>query len=383
MLSSIYLDNNATTLLDPLVAAKTAELQAQVIANPASQHRYGRAALALLEDAKTELLQWVGAPCLGMNTAQIVLTSGGTEANNLAIHSLSLARPGLVVVGATEHPSILDAAQNPTLSSNPVRILPVDQHGRHDLARLAQWSEEEPIACVSVMLGNNETGVLSDLSEICRICHDREIPVHCDVIQAVGKLAVNMSELGLAAMTMTAHKLHGPVGIGALIARRDISLNPVLIGGGQQLGVRAGTEPVIPTVAFAAALRVVNEARIAGVYQAVGARRDRFERAMLELGGTEVVGSGAPRLPHTSNISFVDIERQALQIALDLAGLACSAGSACSSGSSRPSPILLAMGLPEAVIKGSLRFSLSKFTTDEEVDSAIDIIRRVVARLRH
>jgi cysteine desulfurase len=191
-----------------------------------------------------------------------------------------------------------------------------------------------------------------------------------------------MSELGLAALTITAHKLHGPVGIGALITRPDIVLEPMVVGGGQQLGWRAGTEPVIPAVAFATALGEIDAARRGGVYDQVLRLREHFERHMLAIGDTSIIAADTNRLPHTSNVAFHGLERQALQMALDLAGLACSAGSACSSGSSRPSPILLAMGLPDAIVGSSLRFSFSKSTSLQEIDSAIEIIQSVVARLR-
>lgn len=383
MPSSIYLDNNATTRLDPLVAARMAELHAAAIANPASQHLPGRRALALLEQAKTDMLESLGAPRHGMDTANIILTSGGTEANNLAVLGISRSRPGQIIVGSIEHPSVSEAAKQPLLGQHSVRVLPVDQQGRYNLELLAQWlAERRPTALVSLMLGNNETGVLQDLARICSMCAEYQVPVHSDVVQAVGKVPFDMKQIGLSAITITAHKLHGPVGVGALIALRDIPLEPLLIGGGQQLGMRAGTEPVVLAIAFASALREIEQARRSGIYEAVGRRRDRLEQALLELGDTRVIAVDAPRLPHTSNIAFTGLERQALHMALDLAGIACSAGSACSSGSSRPSGVLLAMDLPEAVVGSSLRFSLSRFTSDEEIDDAIAIISRVVRKLR-
>ncbi len=391
MPSSIYLDNNATTPLAPEIAQQLAELYGSHIANPASQHRLGRTALALLEQAKTEVLELVGAPCQGMDTANIVLTSGGTEANNLAIHGICMGRPGVIIVGATEHPSVPAAANLPGLQHHPLRTLPVDSQGRCDLDQLQDWLKSiyagtdpaaDQVALVSIMMGNNETGILQDLPTICAICNQYGVPVHSDVVQAVGKTPVHMLDMGLSALTLTAHKIHGPVGIGALVTLPHIQLQPLLVGGGQQLGIRAGTEPVIPAVALAAALRLTTEARLQGVYQQVATLRDRLEQAMLELGDTFVIGQETDRLPHTSNIAFGQVDRQALHMALDLAGLACSAGSACSSGSSRPSPVLLAMGLPQEVVHGALRFSLSRFTDAAEVDAAIDILHRVVGKIR-
>ncbi|MEZ6134526.1 MAG: cysteine desulfurase family protein [Pirellulaceae bacterium] len=382
-MQDIYLDNNATTQLDPLVAERLLQLSQTLIANPSSQHRAGRQALALLESAKTDLLRVVDAPCAGMDTANIILTSGGTEANNLAVHSFCHARPGAIIVGATEHPSIIAAAQHSLLCGRRVHYLSVDQGGLHDLNQLEEWLKGEPVAIVSVMLGNNETGVLADLQAICQLCQRYSVPVHSDVVQAVGKVPMSMQQMGLSALTITAHKLHGPVGIGALIALNSIPIEPLLVGGGQQVGMRAGTEPVILAVAFAEAMLQITAAQEAGVYQSLGKLRDQFESAMLELPHTQVIAQSSPRLPHTSNISFGGTDRQALHMALDLAGVACSAGSACSSGSSRPSPILLAMGLPDDLVQSCLRFSFSKFTTASDVNQAIDIIHRVTAKLQN
>jgi cysteine desulfurase len=381
--SSIYLDNNATTHLDPHVAARLIDLASLPLANPASQHRAGRRALALLEEARTSILEAVGAPCRGMDTAQVILTSGGTEANNLALLGITRLRPGTVIVGSTEHPSVLEAAQKAVDPAHPLRLLPVDPFGRYDLKTLEHWLRDpQPISLVSLMLGNNETGVLQDLPRICQLCSAAGVPVHSDIVQAFGKIPFDMSTLGLSALTITAHKVHGPVGIGALVALRDTLLEPMVIGGGQQLGMRAGTEPVMLAVALAAALKEIELARQSGVYDAVARLRDRFEQSLCALGDVVVISSNTPRLPHTSNLAFLGLERQALHMALDLAGVACSAGSACSSGSSRPSPVLLAMGLPEDIVNSSLRFSLSKFTNDEEIDAAIEIVTRVVRKLR-
>ncbi len=378
----IYLDNNATTQLDPLVAACLNDLSSRFIANSASQHRPGRQSLALLEQAKTDILLAAGAPAAGMNTANVVLTSGGTEANNLAIHGFTRLRPGTVIVGSTEHPSVIEAAKRANDGNHPFRLLPVNQQGRYDLETLENWLVSQPVSLVSLMLGNNETGVVQDLRQICNLCSARGVPVHSDVVQAFGKIPLNMSDIGLSALTITAHKLHGPVGIGALIALREFQLEPTMVGGGQQLGMRAGTEPVALAVALAKSLELIQSCRDRGVYSELSVRRDRFEQALTAVEPIHVISRDVARLPHTTNIAFLGVERQALHMALDLAGVYCSAGSACASGSSRPSPILLAMGLPDEIVNSALRFSLSKFTTDMEIDAAVEIITRVVRKLR-
>lgn len=388
MKPAIYLDNNATTFLDPLVAQRMHELNLAGVANPASQHAPGRQALHLLEQAKSDILQCVGAALATHRADRIILTSGGTEANNLAICGSLAKRPGKVIVGGTDHPSVIEAAKlAASRVSEECRVLPVDALGQCDLNQLEDWlraadAQGKPVALVSIMLGNNETGITQELAAITSLCSRYGVPVHSDVVQAVGKMPVDLHGLGLAALTLTAHKLHGPVGIGALITTEGFELEPTIVGGGQQLGIRAGTEPVVPAIGFALAVERICEALSAGDYQRVQELRDQFESRLLELEDCLVVGQEAPRLPHTSNLSFLGVDRQALQMALDLKGVACSTGSACSSGSGRPSGSLVAMGLPEAVVQGSLRFSFSRFSTQSDVDSATRIVSEAVTRCR-
>jgi cysteine desulfurase len=387
-MSPIYLDNNATTHLDPVVAQRMYALHLEGISNPASQHRQGRQALHLLEEAKSQILELLAAPRVGMESARIVLTSGGTEANNLVIYGLLATRPGIAIVGGTDHPSVIEAARLYSKKPDQCRVLPARNDGRFDIEQLETWLDEiysspsGQVSLVSIMLGNNETGVLQDLKNMCAVCDKYQVPVHSDIVQAVGKIPFDMSDIGLAAVTLTAHKIHGPVGIGALVLDHSLSIEPLIVGGGQQLGMRAGTEPVIPAVGLALALRQICEAREAGVFHQVARMRDHFEQTIAAMVDVRVIGQAAPRLPHTSNLSFVGLDRQALHMALDLNGLACSTGSACSSGSSRPSGSLVAMGLPNEVILGSLRFSFSRFTTDEDVSRALEIIANVLDNCR-
>jgi cysteine desulfurase len=390
MRQTIYFDNNATTFMDSEVAGLLAELYRRPLANPGSQHRSGRQALALLEEAKSDLLSLVDAPREGMSSAEVILTSGGTESNNLALFGLTKKQSDLVIIGAIEHPSILEAAQHPSFLA-PTRILPVDRHGIYDLDRLHQWLAEiysgqdrhhRSVSLVSLMLGNNETGAIQDLRRACAICSEFGVPVHSDVTQALGKIPFSMRETGLSAISFTAHKIHGPVGVGALIVNREVKPEPMLIGGGQQLELRAGTESVILAVAMARALKLTSDACSSGVYDTVGLLRDEFEKRLLELPGTSVTSLGVDRLPHTSNVAFEGLDRQAMQMALDLEGLACSTGSACASGSSRPSHVLQAMALKPSVLESAMRFSFSRFTTQDEINTAIEKIEKVSLRLR-
>lgn len=389
MHSPIYLDNNATTALAPEIADLMRELGLRGLANPASQHRQGRQALQHLEDARTQLLEMCHAPCSGMDTGQVVFTSGGTEANNLAILGHLTARSsqgpaGIVILGGTDHSSVLEAGQHASRLGCENRILPVDPLGQADLQRLDDWLQADAsrIQLVSIMLGNNETGVIQDLAAISQLCQRHGVPLHSDIVQAIGKIPFDMQALGLSAISLTAHKIHGPVGIGALITRREFALEPILFGGGQQLGIRPGTEPVVPAMALAAAVKATICARESGEYTRLACARDEFEQRLAERSGATVIASEAPRLPHVSSLAFPGLDRQALHMALDLRGLACSTGSACASGSGRPSSVLRAMQLNSEVIASGIRFSFSKYTTDDELLRAADIISSVVEKQR-
>lgn len=392
MSQPIYFDNNATTRMDTQVATAMRDLELSGLANPASQHRSGRQALHHLEEAKESILRSVGAPVEGMSAAQIIVTSGGSEANNLVLHAFTHQHPGLVIVGSMEHPSLLIAAELSALCLNPVRLLPARGDGTYNLDQLEQWLSDvyegrdeanSRVALVSLMLANNETGVINDIVAVAQICQRYQVPVHCDAIQAVGKIDVDMTKLGLSALTLNAHKLHGPVGIGALIVNTHLEPRPVVIGGGQQLGWRAGTEPVALTVGMSRTLELADQARREGRYTEVARLRDLFESQIVnELDDVHVNGAIDSRLPQTSNLAFVGLDRQALQMALDLEGVACSAGAACSSGSSRPSATLMAMGLSEQRVAGSLRFSLSRFTTETEVLQAAEVVVRVAKKMK-
>ncbi|MEM7477891.1 MAG: cysteine desulfurase family protein [Planctomycetota bacterium] len=386
-MKTIYFDNNATTCLDPVVANRMHELSLLGIYNPASQHRPGRQALCFLEQAKEDILNSIGAPCTSFASAQIILNSGGTESNNLAIYGLNQKRPGTIIVGGTDHPSVIEAARHFAGSQDRFRILPVSNDGICDLNLLELWIREihaagQRVSCVSIMMGNNETGVLQDLKAICNICHEFDIPVHSDIVQAVGKIPVDMNDCGLSAVSLTGHKIHGPVGVGALVLAPGIDIDPMIVGGGQQLGIRAGTEPVIPAAGLACAVSEIVAKQREGFYEHLQLLRDRFENRMVTDCDATIVAANAPRLPHTSNVAFPGIDRQALQMSLDLKGLACSTGSACSSGSGKPSGSLVAMGLPDDLILGSLRFSFSKFTTEQEIELGSDLIVEAVLKCR-
>ena len=235
---------------------------------------------------------------------------------------------------------------------------------------------------VSIMLGNNETGVLQPMREIAQLCKAQGVYLHTDAVQAVGKIDVNFQELGVSALSLSGHKLHGPVGIGALLARSTPTINPLLRGGHQQQGVRPGTESVCLAVGLERALALWRD-QVHARDQQLSLTRDRFETSLCrQIPQVVINGGGAPRLPHTSNVSFPGVDRQLLFLALDQAGVACSTGSACSSGATEPSPVLRAMNLPQTLLETALRFSVSVHTTHRQIDLAVDRIVSVFNHLR-
>lgn len=337
----------------------------------------------MLEEAREGILALLGAKTSGMDADQLIFTSGGTEANNLALlGSSSLLQRGDLLISSFEHPSIRMAAE--VLSHAGVKLAVFgDEEELYRTLDLCNSSEGSLL--ISWMLGNNETGIIYPIREATADCEYYGAHVHTDAAQAVGKIPVNFSELGVDAMTVAPHKFHGPIGIGALIVRHKVKLQPQLFGGFQQGGVRPGTEDVALAVGFHEALKLAI-AELHDRTERMRSLRDALERLLraefTDASQMVIVGEHAPRLPNTSNVSFPGVDRQALVMALDMAGVACSTGSACASGSSEPSPTLVAMGLPKVVIEGSIRLSLGAFTSAEEVAEAARRISKCVKHLR-
>jgi cysteine desulfurase len=382
----IYLDHNSTTPLLGEVAAAMAEWQTGKFGNPSSQHQIGRRARQALEHAREEIGRILGARLADREPDRVIFTSGGTEANNLALLGLAglhevQAAPGEAIVSAIEHPSVAAAVEFLERRGWTVHRLGVTGDGVVDLRPLDRWLSERT-RFVSVMLANNETGVLQPVAEIARRCMALGVPLHTDAAQVVGKLPVDFRALGVSALSVAPHKFHGPLGIGALIARHDLPLQPQGFGGFQQGGLRPGTEAVALAVGMHAALAAW-EREAAARTARLRALRDRLEtRLAAGYDGAVVVnGAAAERLPHTSNLALVGLERQALLMALDLNGVACSTGSACASGSSEPSPVLSAMGCDPRVLESSLRFSLGVTTTEDEISEAVERILSVCANI--
>ncbi len=353
-------------------------------ANPASPHSFGRAARRLVEESREGILALLGARTTGMAADKLIFTSGGTEANHLALHGLLTEPDRGLAISALEHPSIQATAEQ--LRSRGVRVqrIPVLSSGLIDLASIEQLLVDEATRpqLMSLMLASNETGVLQPVAEVSRLAASSQVLVHSDAVQAIGKTDVQFHSLSVVALTVVPHKFHGPIGIGGLLLRNDVQLQPQLFGGFQQGALRPGTESAALAVGFHRALNLAiseREIRCLRMKQL----RDQFEATIqTEIKSAVVVSQNILRTPNTTCISFPMLDRQALVMALDLAGVACSTGSACASGSSEPSPSLVAMGLPAAVISSALRFSLSALTTTAEIADAAERIINTVKRLQ-
>ena len=394
MTDFIYLDHNSTSPIDASVAKVIQECHTEGYVNPASQHRLGQTARRKLEELRRRMAEILGANCVGMQTDQLILTSGGTESNNLALLGLAAAAkekqtdPIRVLVSAIEHPSVIGAAEQLARLGYDVEKIPVDSNGVCCLDAFSQLIENDSagaIGLVSVMLANNETGAIQPVCEMAEICKtvrpgdsQHRIIFHTDAVQAVGKIPVSFSDLGVDALSFTAHKLCGPRGIGGLLVRHGLSPHPILLGGFQQMAIRPGTEDVALAAGMCQALELYDADPGSRFEHLVGLRDELQNNLMAEFDDLVINSGNAERVPHTLNISFPGVDRQSFLMAADIAGLAISTGSACASGSSELSPVLLAMGLKKEIIEGSIRISLGVSTTADEIAETTARISKIV-----
>ena len=367
----IYLDANATTPLLPEVLEAMRPFLLEQFGNASSIHQEGQRARSAVEQARASVARF-----LGCRPAEIVFTGGGTESDNLAV--LGSVRPGdHVITSAVEHHAVLHAVERLGERGAEVEFLPVDGQGVV-AAEDVRPALRPNTRLISVMMANNETGVLQPVEEIGRIAGEAGVRFHVDAVQAAGKLAINVDSIGCHLLSISGHKMHGPQGTGALFVRRGTRLEPLSAGGAHERQRRAGTENVAGIVGLGQAAEC---AMRSGTQERMRGLRDRLEQGLLpEAGG--VNGGGAPRVANTANVWFEGIDGEALVIALDLKGLAVSSGAACSSGANEPSHVLQAMGLSPDRARSSLRFSLHRQTTEEEIDRAIELVSSQVARLR-
>jgi cysteine desulfurase len=372
----IYLDNNASTRLDPEVWLAMSAA-AETFGNPSSVHAEGQKARRAVEEARTDVARLIGA-----SEGEVVFTSGGTEANAAALFGAVGGRSGRIVISGVEHPSVREAAIR--LSSGgrcELVAVPPEPSGALDSGRVLAAIVPGTLL-VSVMTANNEYGAVFPIAEIAEVARSRGCLVHTDAVQAAGRLEVAAGASGVDLLSVSAHKMHGPKGAGALYVRRGVALESHTPGGGQEKRRRAGTENTLSIVGFGAAARQAARSRSVDA-PGVARLRDRLERGILErVTQVRVLGAGIERLPNTLAALFEGASGEALLIRLDLEGVAVSVGSACSSGTIAPSPALLALGLTRAEALSVVRFSLSRETTDAEIDRVLELLPRVVAEVR-
>ena len=373
----VYLDNNATTKPAPEVIAAMLPFFQEWYGNPSSVHRFGQRARQAIDEARALL-----AVLIGCSEAELSFTGGGTEAVNTAIRGILAARSprNKLVISSVEHSATRELCQQLGREGHEITTIEVDESGALDLDQLAASVTDET-ALVSIMWANNETGVLFPVEKIAALCRERRVPFHCDGTQVIGKIAVNVTDLGIDAMSFASHKFHGPKGVGGLYARRGMRVRPLIIGGPQERGRRGGTENVPGIVGMGKAAELARAAL--PQMERVAAMRDRLESTILRtIPHARINGRPDLRVPNTSNIGFAQLEAEAILLLLSEQGVCASAGAACSSGSLEPSHVLKAMRIDPKVAHGAVRFSLSRYTTDAEIDRALAVLPGVIDRLR-
>lgn len=384
----IYLDNNATTPVHADVFEAMRPFLQDQFGNPSSAHRFGQQARQAVEQARYQVAQFVGC-----KAAEVIFTSGGTEADNAAILGLAAAppppRPGgpekrTIITSAVEHSAVRETLEYLAKSGWKVVPIGVDTDGRLDMNALASALRDPSVAFLSMMWANNETGVIFDVAAVGMLARQHGVPFHVDAVQAAGKLPLHFAEQPIDLLVISAHKFHGPKGVGALVVRRGTRWQPLLRGGPQERQRRGGTENVAGIVGMgAAAALAAKTLEDPQAQAAVAELRDRLERGVLAaIAQTQVNGDRVHRVSNTTNISFAGLEAEAILLLLSQQDICASAGAACASGSLEPSHVLQAMHLPERIAHGAIRFSLSRYNTRQEIDHTLAALPAIIARLR-
>jgi cysteine desulfurase len=379
MHAAVYLDHNATTPVDDAVLAAMLPFLREHYGNPSSVHRPGRTARAALERAREQVAALVGA-----HPAQVIFTAGGTEANSLALRGVAAVEvpPGRIAISAIEHPSVAETAEALGGQGWSVARIPVDSEGRVTVAGLEAGLDERAVLA-SVMWANNETGVIQDIAALSTVARERGVVFHTDAVQALGKLPVDFAASGAQLMSLSAHKIYGPKGVGALIVDKAVDFVPQLVGGGQEKARRAGTENVAGIVGFGAAAELARE-RLEMRRRRALALRERLTAGLRGLAasyGIVEFSASAERLPNTCCFAVPGVDGETLVLRLDQAGVAVSSGSACASGSGEPSPVLLAMGIDPQLARGGLRVSLGEGNTEADVDAFLTRLAVALVKL--
>lgn len=375
----VYADNAATTHISDHALAEMIKYYGGEYENPSSLHEYGQAAADALTDARERI-----AACLGCDAKGIIFTSGGSEADNQAIITAAHlgAKKGKkhLISTAIEHHAVLHTLDKLKKEGFEVELLPVDKYGRVTPEQV-EAAIRPDTALVSVMFANNEIGTVEPVSQIGAVCREKKVLFHTDAVQAAGHLEINVEEMNIDMLSVSAHKFHGPKGIGLLYAKRGIALESLISGGAQERGKRAGTENLPAIMGMAAALEDAVK-NLDEYTSRVSVYRDKIINALKDIPHSFVNGDTVNRLPNNVNMCFEGIEGESLLLMLDMFGIAASSGSACTSGSLDPSHVLLAIGLPHEVAHGSLRLTFSEYTTEEEIDYIIEKVPGIVSKLR-
>lgn len=379
MAEGIYLDNNATTMVSPEIVEEMLPFFSEQFGNPSSLHQFGDKVGRALKKARQQVQTLLGAE----HDSEIIFTSCGTESDSTAILSALRAQPERkeIITTVVEHPAVLTLCQHLEKDGYKVHYLTVDKRGRLDMQRYKDLLSDR-VAVVSVMWANNETGTLFPVEEMAVWAHEAGIMFHTDAVQAVGKVPINLKESAIDMLSLSGHKLHAPKGVGVLYLRRGARFRPLLRGGHQERGRRAGTENSASIVALGKAAEMALES-MTFENTFVKAMRDRLESGILAaVSHCFVTGDPTNRLPNTCNIAFEFIEGEAILLLLNKLGIAASSGSACTSGSLEPSHVMRAMDIPYTAAHGSIRFSLSRYNTMEEIERVITAVPPIVAQLR-
>lgn len=374
----VYLDNNATTQPAPQVVEAMVGMLTQWYGNPSSVHRFGQRARAAVDRARGQVCGLIGCA-----ERELIFTGGGTESVNMAIRGLLAGRAPKkrLVTTSVEHSATRQLCEKLAHEGIEIVEVGVDGAGRLDLPAWRAAVGDPQTALATVMWANNETGVIFQVAELAQICKAHSVPLHSDGTQAIGKIAVDVRSAGVDAMSLAAHKFHGPKGVGALYVRRGVRISPLIIGGPQEHNRRGGTENVPGIVGMGVAAELAGE-KLSEMGQ-VAELRDRLEAAVLQMiPDTSINGDAEHRLPNTSNISFAQLEAEAILLLLSEKNICASAGAACSSGSLEPSHVLRAMKIPDRIAHGAIRFSLSRYTTQNEINTTLAVLPGLIERLR-
>ena len=373
----IYLDNAASTQIHEDVLNSMLPYLKEQYGNPSSMHRYGRLAHKAVEKARKQIASIINA-----EPSEIILTSGGTESNNTALRGITMKNTsGQIITSSIEHDAILEPCKKLAQNGFDVDYLPVNQFGMVECSDLKNYISKKTIL-VSIMFGNNEVGTIQPISEIAKICKEYEVPFHTDAIQAVGKTPIDVKKLNIDLLSISSHKLYGPKGIGALYIKNGIDVDPVILGGGQERGLRSGTENVASIVGFGKACEIAKNNLNENILQMKKLRDTLVEKILNEI--PEVILNGHPRsrLPNNAHFTFFGVNGEDLIIKLDEYGIAASTGSACSVNTQKASHVLQAMGFSHEQITGSLRLTIGIFNDQKEIEQTVNVLKKVVTELR-